>query len=313
MHDNERIPASAEADAAVLHAAEIKNAPNGVASDAFSEASEAEGIESGSLVTQPQEEQHETETEKENEMIDVHAPHGGIHTWRDFWIHLGTIALGLLIAISLEQSAEWLHHLHQRHQLEDALRAEGLRNRDYAAVDIAVNEKVIAWLLELQRGVDGARAGGGKTAFVYPPRADGTPDSPRYVAYHMILTEAWTTAQASSLVALLPREQAEIYAHLNFQTQQVAETRERVRLLGEQQGAFETRFSHGTYPPDIDLAGLTPQQLDEYEAVLASELEAVHIGQARLRIFAAANEYVLSGGVGESGFREAILRANMPQ
>ena len=26
-------------------------------------------------------------------MIDVHAPHGGMHTWKDFWIHLGTITL----------------------------------------------------------------------------------------------------------------------------------------------------------------------------------------------------------------------------
>jgi hypothetical protein len=251
--------------------------------------------------------------EKESTMIDVHAPHGGVHTWKDFWIHLGTITLGLLIAISLEQSVEWLHHLHQRHQLEADLHAEGLRNRNYAVGDLAVYDKAIAWLIELQHGVDGERADGGKTPFAYPPRPDGIPDSPRYVAYHVILNEAWTTAQASSLAALLPREEAEIYAHLNFQNQQVQETRERVRLLAEQQGAFETRFSNGTYPPDIDLAGLPPQQLEEYEAVLASELEASRLAQARLRIFAASNDYVLSGGVSESGFRDAILKANMPQ
>ena len=33
------------------------------------------------------------ETE-ESTMIDVHAPHGGLHTWKDFWIHLGTITWG---------------------------------------------------------------------------------------------------------------------------------------------------------------------------------------------------------------------------
>jgi hypothetical protein len=270
------------------------------------DAADVAAVEEPQTIAEPQ-------VHKEETVIDVHVPHGGLHTWKDFWIHLGTITLGLLIAISLEQSVEWVHHLDQRHQLEADLHAEGLRNRDYAAVDLAVYDKVIAWLLDLQRGVDGARAGGGKTAFVYPPRAEGTPDSPRYVAYHVILTEAWTTAQANSLVVLLPREEAEIYAHLSFQNEQVQETRERVRLLGEQQGAFETRFSRGTYPPDIDLAGLTPQQLDEYEAVLASELEAARLAQARLRIFAAANEYVLSGGVSESGFREAIIRANTPQ
>jgi hypothetical protein len=32
-------------------------------------------------------------------MLDIHAPHGGIHTWKDFFIHIATITIGLLIAI----------------------------------------------------------------------------------------------------------------------------------------------------------------------------------------------------------------------
>src|SRR5580704_18116854 len=72
------------------------------------------------------------EKSKETPVIDVHAPQGGVHTWKDFWIHLGTITLGLLIAISLEQSVEWLHHRHQRHQLEADLHSEALHNRDFA-------------------------------------------------------------------------------------------------------------------------------------------------------------------------------------
>jgi len=43
-------------------------------------------------------------------MLDVHAPHNTVHTWKDFFVHLGTIAIGLLIAIGLEQSVEALHH-----------------------------------------------------------------------------------------------------------------------------------------------------------------------------------------------------------
>ena len=61
---------------------------------------------------------------EETPVIDVHAPHGGVHTWKDFWIHLGTIAAGLLIAISLEQGVEALHRLHERHQLEADLQRE---------------------------------------------------------------------------------------------------------------------------------------------------------------------------------------------
>jgi hypothetical protein len=34
-------------------------------------------------------------------MLDVHAPHQSVHTWKDFFIHIATIVVGLLIATSL--------------------------------------------------------------------------------------------------------------------------------------------------------------------------------------------------------------------
>ena len=97
------------------------------------------------------------------------------------------------------------------------------------------------------------------------------------MAYHVFETEAWTTAKESSLVALLPRVEAEIYARVYLQNDQVTETREQVRALGIRQGAFETRFSHGTYPPDMSGAQMTSKDMDEYEALLADELEVVRI------------------------------------
>ncbi len=39
-------------------------------------------------------------------MPDVHAPHAAVRTWRDFFIHISTITIGLLIAIALEQCVE---------------------------------------------------------------------------------------------------------------------------------------------------------------------------------------------------------------
>ena len=43
-------------------------------------------------------------------MLDVHAPHSPTHTWKDFFIHIATICIGLLIAIGLEQTVEAIHH-----------------------------------------------------------------------------------------------------------------------------------------------------------------------------------------------------------
>jgi hypothetical protein len=45
-------------------------------------------------------------------MLDVHPAHHAATTWRDFFIHIATIVLGLLIAISLEQTVEYFHHRH---------------------------------------------------------------------------------------------------------------------------------------------------------------------------------------------------------
>ena len=57
-------------------------------------------------------------------MLDIHPPHHAATTSRDFFIHIATITIGLFIAIGLEQTVEAIHHLHQRHQLEEHLSDE---------------------------------------------------------------------------------------------------------------------------------------------------------------------------------------------
>jgi hypothetical protein len=63
-------------------------------------------------------------------MLDVHPPEHGIHGFRDFFLHLFTITVGLLIAIGLEQSVEAIHHRHQRREAEETIRQELRENRD---------------------------------------------------------------------------------------------------------------------------------------------------------------------------------------
>jgi hypothetical protein len=63
-------------------------------------------------------------------MLDVHAPEHGIHGFRDFFIHLLTITVGLLIALGLENAAEAMHHRHQRIEAEETIRRELKENQD---------------------------------------------------------------------------------------------------------------------------------------------------------------------------------------
>lgn len=64
-------------------------------------------------------------------MLDVHPPHEPVHGPRDFFLHLFTITIGLLIALGLEASVEALHHRHQREEAEAKIRQEirGMRSR----------------------------------------------------------------------------------------------------------------------------------------------------------------------------------------
>jgi hypothetical protein len=57
-------------------------------------------------------------------VLDVHAPHEPIYSWRDFFIHLITITIGLGIALSLEGCVEWKHHKNLVHEAQEGLQVE---------------------------------------------------------------------------------------------------------------------------------------------------------------------------------------------
>jgi hypothetical protein len=61
-------------------------------------------------------------------MLDVHPPHRSISTWRDFFIHIATIVIGLLIAVGLESGVERLHDRHELSQTRAALAQEQKAN-----------------------------------------------------------------------------------------------------------------------------------------------------------------------------------------
>ena len=63
-----------------------------------------------------------TEVMSSEGLPHVHAPHGGVHTWRDFFVHVAIIALGLLLALGLQQIVEAVHHANQRAELEEQMR-----------------------------------------------------------------------------------------------------------------------------------------------------------------------------------------------
>jgi hypothetical protein len=227
-------------------------------------------------------------------MLDVHAPHGGVHTWKDFWIHLGTITLGLLIAISLEQSVEYFHHLHQRHQLEADLQAEGAENHALAENDWRAIDGRMAVIAARLREVESA-----------PPTSSSV--------FVVPLSAVWTTAKEGALIDLLPREVARSYTRLYFQVDRVQQLTFDADAGGIEVTAYECRFSDGTLPCKPVLSQMSDEQLGEYSGLLTRYITLLQTTKTRVLIFEASNDHVLDG-LGTDATSKALrkLRAEHP-
>jgi hypothetical protein len=66
----------------------------------------------------------EAPQEQPSPMLDVHSPHEPVHGLRDFLLHIFTITIGLLIALSLEAGVESLHHRHIVAEARENIRHE---------------------------------------------------------------------------------------------------------------------------------------------------------------------------------------------
>ena len=78
-------------------------------------------------------------------MLDVHPPEHTPHTWRDFFIHIATICVGLLIAIGLEQTLEAIHRHHERTELLQALNRESQQIIRNSAACLNEDRYFFAW------------------------------------------------------------------------------------------------------------------------------------------------------------------------
>jgi hypothetical protein len=68
-------------------------------------------------------------------MLDVHPPEHAAHTWRDFFIHIATIVVGLIIAVGLEQLVEHVHQHYELRETREALQHELESNRTHIVAD----------------------------------------------------------------------------------------------------------------------------------------------------------------------------------
>ena len=232
-------------------------------------------------------------------MIDVHAPHQSTHTWTDFLIHIATIVVGLFIAIGLEQAVELLHRSNQRHQLEADLRTEAENNRIIITRDLRL-QALEPWFDQAMNAVDSASPQQGKIRITLPfapcmPGSVGT-STERFFAPSEAV---WTTAKESSLVGLLPVEQARMYARLAHNYDLLAIGREDFYRSCSTIGAMQHRFAKlapaASDAPRTAVWTLTPAQADRLAQVASEARTAVKGLCFRLRWSDVYEQGVLSG------------------
>ena len=137
-------------------------------------------------------------------MIDVHSPHEPVLSWRDFLVHLITITIGLLIALSLEGFVEWQHHRHLVQDAEASLQAEIENNaKDMTSTfdDLHKQQSVLKQDLVVLSGIQ-------KTH-----NAHGTSLSVTF-GIHGFEDVGWKTAQSTGAFSYMPYDRAQEYSDI---------------------------------------------------------------------------------------------------
>jgi hypothetical protein len=143
-------------------------------------------------------------------MIEVHEPHQPVHSWREVFIHIGIVVVGLLIAIGLEQTMVFIHNRLQAHELAESLRQESLANSDVVRNHDLVN--IDAYIENVQlnmANLDRAHIVAGRFDFVYTPFSGGFKLLP-------VSNTAWLAVRDGGALSLVSSQITDDYWHADY-------------------------------------------------------------------------------------------------
>jgi hypothetical protein len=207
---------------------------------------------------------HQEPAQEPTPMLDVHPPHHAASTWRDFFIHIATIVIGLLIAIGLEQTVEHFHHRHLVAETRTALDEEKQENIRSFHENVANHIMAMTFLHNNLR------------IFQYLREHPSTPQDklPGILYWPLFSTQpvqaAWTTAQHTDVLSLMPREEvskvAATYAALDYAWQ------------AYQPVIASLTLSTSYYTQTPDITRLSPADID-------AEIAAIRTGIAQQAVY----------------------------
>lgn len=197
--------------------------------------------------------------------MEVHHPEHAIRSWRDFFGHMGTVFLGLLLALALEQIVVAIHESHQRAELREALDGDSRQNVEDSRRSEIAAEGSIAWALDRASQV---RAALTNDVALAPRRRQAALDM------DLIDDAAFKAAKASGLLALLPQQDVLAYSEEDGLVDATTKSFDNWQISRRSLAAFELEFrtSAGGY----DFSKATPADLHRYlDLLVGSTMAAI--------------------------------------
>ena len=218
-------------------------------------------------------------------MLDVHPPHQAAHTWKDFFIHIATIVIGLLIAVGLEQTVERLHNAEVRKELQKELQGQSHGNSSYIREDVRIAEGWFDWAQQQRQTLQAAKP---STPIVFNMRPADIVLFPD--------TGVWLAAKDNGRTALLTTEEQVWYSDLYRMEQRAfaPEIGAHDRLVATLSQLDKTLLPHvQSFSTDkVTLSPLTADQVSSVQGALLGVQEAARDLDRELLVFDAANSFL---------------------
>jgi hypothetical protein len=233
---------------------------------------------------------HEVPSEAETletptSMLDVHSPHQALHTWKDFFIHIATIVVGLFIAVALEQSVEAINRRHEAAALREDLRQESRQiladARNTEAAHLYEIRWVAARIAQTQRALQDR----------HPVEPRAANDMPIYASPDIPI---WRSAKAGGRVSLLSKGEVNAYAEIEYVQTHLDEME-----VVKNSARYAVKSFNRQFPllpnGDPDFSSASTADLHAYLGLLATAYESLEAYIHWLRIIIGAETAVVDG------------------
>jgi len=214
---------------------------------------------------------HENETKEGTLVIDVHDAHHAASSWKEFFVHIATIVLGLLIAVGLEQGVEFIHHRYEVAETRRALEIERRININHFAMQ---TEEFHRFVPKLETDL---------AIFQFlkaHPHAPAEQWPGKFSAYHLgpTLTYAdavWKTAQQDNVLVLMPGAEVQQYSILYGKLAGLNDN-----IAAKEDATESTKIAIQTPDP----TQMSPEQIDREIEACSTELSHYFEGAVEQRV-----------------------------